>query len=324
MRTQKAERLFYIINYLDNHETATATELAKHCQTSVRSIYRDMRVLEDIGYYYTNEGKKGYRLIHQPVRSPQNLTQDEWMAVVLYPFVSGSIISEKHPLYPAYRSGLDKIGGKVVNNKQVLPISAQIGERILFQDQYRDLKHQNIMPMLVQAIAHNTTIQVSYFSMHRNEMSIRELDPYYLVPRDGHLYVIAFCHLRRDVRVFRLNRIQEIELTEKHFQLPNSFSIADFLANRWSIFADETEPIHFIVKFSKEVSRYITEQDFYSETHLEEQEDGTLLLNTKVKSKFEFLKWIRSFGTNAEVLEPQDVREELRREYEEMVGRYQD
>ncbi|WP_019153454.1 helix-turn-helix transcriptional regulator [Robertmurraya massiliosenegalensis] len=323
MRSQKAERLFYIVNYLDNHETVTAAELARHCQTSIRSIYRDMRVLEEIGYYYTNEGRQGYKLISKPVESPQNLTFEEWMALILYPFVSGNITSEKHPHYLAYRSGLEKIGGKVHNNKSVQPISAQIGERILFQDQYYNSNHVEIMPLLVQAIAQNISIQVSYFSMHRNEMSYRKLDPYYLIPRGGQLYVIAFCHLRKEVRVFRLNRVRSIQLTEAHYQIPKSFSISDFLANRWSIFAEEMEPISFIVKFQKEISRYIYEYDFYTDTILEEQEDGSLLLKTKVKSKLEFLRWIRSFGTSAEVIEPATIRKELQREFEEMVKTYQ-
>jgi len=322
LRTQKAERLFYIIKYLDNHETATAAELAKHCQTSVRSIYRDMRVLEEIGYYYINEGKKGYKLIHKPIESPQNLTSDEWMALVLYPFISGDITSEQHPLFPTYRSGLEKIGGKVLNNKNALPISAQIGERILFQDQYRESYQIEIMPVLLEAIVHNRTIDVSYYSMHRNMISQRKLDPYYLVPRGGQLYVIAFCHNREKILVFRLNRIQKIALTEQQFTMKKDFSISDFLANRWSIFAEEHEPISFTVKFSKEVSRYIYEHDFYTETSLIEQEDGSLLLKTTVKSKLEFLRWIRSFGTNAEVLQPDEVREELRDEYEEMVRKY--
>lgn len=160
MRTQKSERLFYIVNYLDNHDTATAAELAKQCQTSVRSIYRDMRQLEEIGYYYINEGKKGYKLIDKPIKSTQNLTLDEWMAVVVHPLLYGGAISEKHPLFSAYRSGLEKIGGKVLNDKRVSPISTQIGGRILFQDKFREINRPEIMSSIIESIAHNKTMWI--------------------------------------------------------------------------------------------------------------------------------------------------------------------
>lgn len=323
LRVQKAERLFYIIKYLDNHETATAGELAKHCQTSPRSIYRDMKDLDNIGFYIINEGRKGYRLIHKPIQTPSHVTNEEWMALILFPLLSRDIAYEEHSLHLAYRSGLEKVGKNVQNNKSILPISSQIGERILFQDQYKETNSPDVMTKVIESIARNISIQVNYFSLHRNVTTKRMMDPYYLVPRGGHLYIIAFCHFREKIRVFRLNRMQSVQLTEQHFTIPKSFDILAFLANRWSIIADETEPITFSVKFSKEIARYIHEHDFYTATTLEQKEDGSLLLKTKVKSKIEFLKWVRSFGVNAEVIEPIEIREELRREYEQLLRRYE-
>ncbi|RSK53987.1 helix-turn-helix transcriptional regulator [Bacillus canaveralius] len=322
-RIQKVERLFYIITYLNNHASVTAEELAKNCQTSVRSIYRDMKVLEGIGFYYTSEGKKGYRLLTQPVRPSFNLNYDEWMALVLFPLLSGNIAASQHPFHHAYRSGLEKIG-KNVRNKKTTPINTELGERILFQDdQYRDPFQPDVMPAIIEAIIGNKSIHVSYYSIHRDATSNRILDPYYLVPRGGHLYLIAFCHFRQEVRVFRLSRIRSIEVTENLFKIPRTFNISHYLANRWSILAEDPEPTSFVVRFQKDVVRYIYEKDFYTDTTLTEQEDGSLLLKTKVKSKAEFLKWIRSFGLHVEVLEPEEVRKLLKSEYEQMLHQYE-
>ncbi|WP_027416715.1 helix-turn-helix transcriptional regulator [Aneurinibacillus terranovensis] len=170
-RMQKVERLFYIIKYLNNHETSTAEELAKDCQTSVRSIYRDMKDLESLGFYYTNEGKKGYKLIHQPVNTNCNLTFDEWMALILFPLLTGDIVSRKHPFHHAYRSGLEKIGKNIKNHKTIIPISSELGERILFKDQHRDSCQTNVMPTLIEAIIENKSIHVSYYSIYRNVTS---------------------------------------------------------------------------------------------------------------------------------------------------------
>lgn len=323
MRLQKAERLFYIVNYLDNHETATAKELANHCQTSIRSIYRDMKDLEEIGYYFTTEGKRGYRLIHKAVQVPKNMTVDEWMAVTLFPLLSQTITYEKHPLNLAYRSGLEKMKKNVLAKNEIQSISSQLGERILFQDGHLEENCPNILGEVIEAIANNWTIHINYYSIYRDKLSERFIDPYYLILRSGHLYIIAFCHYRKDIRIFRLNRIHSLKKTDQHFTIPETFNIRDFLANRWSIIADEQEVIHFVVRFHKKIARYIDEHHFYSDTILIKQPDGSLLLKTKVKSKIEFLRWIRSFGLDAEVLEPIEIRNEMKQEYEKLLQRYQ-
>lgn len=322
-RIQKVERLFYIINYLNNHETVTAEELAKDCKTSVRNIYRDMKELENLGFYYTNEGKKGYRLIHQPVKQHHHLTFDEWMALLLFPLITSSIASKEHPIHHAYRSGIEKIRRTFHSNQHIIPISSQLGERILFQDQYRDSYQPEIMSDIIEAIVRNKCIQMSYYSIYRNAFSNRKIDPYYLVPRNGHLYLIAYCHFRKKVLIFRISRIKSIEIIDQSFVLPKEFDISDYLANRWSIFAEDKTPTNFVVKFQKEVARYIYEYDFYTDTLLEEQEDGSLLLKTTVKSKNEFIRWLRSYGLSAEVIEPKEVREQLKIEYEQLAKQYQ-
>lgn len=322
MKRNKSERLFLIINYLSNHDTATASELAEYCQVSVRSIYRDIKTLQDIGYYFIIEGKNGYKLIHKPIQSPYNLTANEWMALVVYPIVSGKMNLVNDPLLNSYHSAIKKIEKNVRNNYKLPPISDEIGKRLLYNEQ-RKTSDPKIMSTIVESITNNKTVRVSYYSIYRNVITKRKLDPYYLVPRGGHLYLIAFCHYREGIRTFRVSRIREIELTENTFQIPDDFSINEFLANRWSIFAEEEKPIRFVVKFSKNVSKYVYEYEFYTDTILIEQEDESLILKTEVKSKLEFLRWIRSFGLDAEVLEPNEVREDLKREFIQLLKKYE-
>ncbi|WP_374724387.1 helix-turn-helix transcriptional regulator [Calidifontibacillus erzurumensis] len=321
-KTQKVERLFYIINYLNNHENATAKELAVNCNTSIRNIYRDIRELENLGFYITNEGKNGYKLIHQPIKRSHQLTFNEWTALILYPLFTDNIASKDHPLHHAYRSGIEKITGTFYNPENVLSISSELGERILFQDQYRDSFHPEIMSVIIESIVRNKSIQVSYYSMHRDTITNRTIDPYYLVPRGGHLYLIAYCHFRENVLVFRINRFRAAEIKDHTFKIPKEFNILDYLSNRWSILADDNQTTNFVVKFHKDVARYINEYDFYTDTVLEEQDDGSLLLKTTVRSKSEFIRWVRSYGLNAEILEPKEVREQLREEHKQLLKKY--
>lgn len=318
----RAERLFYILQYLTNRETATAAELAEHCQTSVRSIYRDMKTLEELGIYYQSEGRNGYKLLYQPVQTGGRLTKEEWMALTLFPMLSEGITSGDHPFHQAYRKGVEKIMNFVQKDGGLSAGEGGLGERIRLHARPRDSAQIKVMPSLLSAISENQAIDVDYYSIYRDKETKRRLNPYYLVPREGHLYLVAYCHFRKDIRVFRLSRFKQVKVTEETFQLPRSFDIDDFLARRWSIIADDDDTT-FVVRFTDKAARYVLEGEYHVETKRVPQDDGSLILTVTVQSEQEFLRWVRSFGLEAEVLEPLNVRENLVHQYKEMVKLYE-
>lgn len=322
-KVNRAERLFHILSYLNSSNYVTASELADLCGTSIRTIYRDMRALEEIGVFYIHEGRKGYQLIEKPVRinSQSQLTVEEWMALSVLPLVNRGSNFVQHPLYQAYRSGMEKIRNLVNNKNEISSIGSELGKRIRLHDQPWDKEQFVITPTLIEALLTNHVIEVTYYSIYRDEMSVRELEPYYLIPRGGNLYVIAYCRTRQAIRLFRLSRIQRIKIIGEEFQIPETFDIDKYLKNRWSVM-DEGKDMTFKVKFNRELARYVSEREFYSKTEIVENADGSLLLTTTVKSGSEFLNWVRSFGLHAEVLEPEEIRQQLHEEYTKMVEKY--
>lgn len=315
-RLQKSERLFYIVKYLDNYDTATAEELAKRCKTSVRSIYRDIKTLESLGYYIITEGKKGYKLISHPIQLPKNLTADERKALILFPLLFHTLMHNDLPYIQEYIAGMEKISNRL------RAFSSNISEHIFIQENDNNASQALILSRIMEALIERLSLEITYYSIYRDGTSKRTIDPYYLVPREGNLYIIAKCHMRNDIRIFRINRIKSIALTNRNFILPDNFEIEKYLENRWSILGDDDKPTTFVVEFNKSVARYVLEYNFYAETKLKELKNGNLILRTTVKSKAEFLRWIRSFGLDAEVLEPQAVRQQLRSEYAQMYKIY--
>ncbi|WP_051314895.1 helix-turn-helix transcriptional regulator [Alteribacter aurantiacus] len=318
----QVERLFYIMQYLNNHDYATAKELAEHCNTTVRTIYRDMNKFDDLGITIRADGHAGYRMLENPIRSGGRLTKEEWMALTLYPILSEGITSGEHPFHQSYRTGLEKVMTHVQKGDELSGAGAGLGERIRLHSRPKDPSQFNIMPKMIPAIATNQTVHVTYYAISRDKRTQRKLDPYYLVPREGHLYVIAYCHMREVVRVFRLSRFETVEPTGETFKIPRTFDIDEYLSRRWSIISDDTETT-FLVKFDQEAARYVLEDDFHVDTERMPQKDGSLLLRTTVNSNEEFLRWIRSYGMRAEVLEPHDVREQMADEYRTLLKKYE-
>lgn len=319
-RFAKVERLFYILTYLSNHPYATAKTLAEHCQSSTRSIYRDIRTLEELGIHIISDGKRGYQLINKNYYGKAFLTDKEWIALTLIPLLATNFTSSNHSFQQAYLSGIEKVKN-LANESYIIKFGNLLSERILFDDHTKHTDQLQIMPTIIQGIISNLTIDVTYYAMYRNETTRRKLDPYYLLPRTGQLYIIAYCHFRKEVRIFRLNRFRDCQLTNEKFQMKKDFNIDEYLANLWGVM-DEGVTTTFVVKFSHNVARYVKENDYYTNIYIEEMENGDILVKTTVKSETEFLRWVRSFGMDAEVLEPKRVRKQLAKEFEEMGRRY--
>ncbi|MCI1113956.1 WYL domain-containing protein, partial [Stenotrophomonas maltophilia] len=82
------------------------------------------------------------------------------------------------------------------------------------------------------------------------------------------------------------------------------------------------EEVTFRVRFSKNVARYIKEQRYESKPHFIDEEDGSLLLSVTTRGAEEFLRWMKQYGNDAELLEPVEYRQKLLEEYREMANKY--
>ena len=85
-----------------------------------------------------------------------------------------------------------------------------------------------IRPVLEQAVSEQRSVSINYFSMTREEFTTRTVDPYGLRPDGDLLWMVAYCHLREDMRVFRVDRIKEATLTPSPFERPDTFSLEEF------------------------------------------------------------------------------------------------
>ena len=135
------------------------------------------------------------------------------------------------------------------------------------------------------------------------------------------MYLIGYCHMRKGLRTFRLNRFHTVELTHQKFAMEQDFDIDAYLANLWGIKA-EAEEVTFKVRFSKEVARYIKEERYESKPQFIDEADGSLLLIVTTRGSEEFLRWMKQFGKDAELLEPKEYRSKLLEEIREMQQMY--
>jgi predicted DNA-binding transcriptional regulator YafY len=313
----KTQRLFFIVTTIQQRPGITAPKLSDLTGTSVRSIYRDIKDLDKCGIQVMLEGNKGYFLVDNHIQTPGKLGADEYLALSLYPLLASQFKLKGHPFQKSFQSAMEKILTRFKVNDNLL----QLSKRIRIHTEQMNPEQDMIMQRIIEAIVQDVTITCEYFTMSREDLTKRMIDPYYLVPRAGYLYLIGFCHLREEVLTFRLSRFHSIELTNKKFFIEDDFQIDSFLDKLWGIKA-ETEEVTFRVRFSKNVARYIKEQRYDSKPQFIDEEDGSLLLIVTTRGAEEFLRWMKQYGNDAVLLEPAEYRQKLLEEYREMANKY--
>ncbi|WMT42261.1 WYL domain-containing protein [Paenibacillus sp. D2_2] len=164
----------------------------------------------------------------------------------------------------------------------------------------------NYLFQVIQVIVEEKTITAIYHTQSRNERTEREIDPYYLVPREQRFYLIGYCHQAEDIRTFRLSRFRSMEITSRKFNR-GDFNIKSYLKNTWSI-ERRDQNIQFKVKFSPNVARYIKEEEMFVRPRMTDLPDGSLLFEVTLNHDREFINWVSQYGPDAEILAPTSYR----------------
>jgi predicted DNA-binding transcriptional regulator YafY len=312
----KVIRIFNIINAIQANPGISAADLAFRCDVNIRTLYRDMDILNLIAPV-TNEGRgTGYRFMGKFFMYPLNFTEQEALVFSLLP----SVIDEDK-LPPGFQTAYDKVMATHLKEKsrQNNIIEDIAGIIQMGTPAYRK-ESPNFLQPIIQAILEQKTIDTVYHTQSRNETTERKIDPYYLIPRDQRFYLIGYCHSKQQIRTFRISRFLKVGLTAEPFD-KGDFNIKKHLKNTWSIDQGDKN-ITFKVRFNANIARYIKEEELFVRPRMKDLKDGSMLFDVTVNNEKEFLRWILQYGPSAEILEPQSARESLKQQLSEWTGMY--
>ncbi len=214
-------RLLTVLEILQSRQRIGGHELAERLEVDVRTVRRYVTMLQELGIPVESvRGRYGtYRLRPGFKLPPMMFTEDEALAVVL-----GLLIARRSGLSdaaPAVEGALAKI-------ERVLPIAVRervqaVQDILTFAASTPEVAADSAFVIALSAAAQRCQrVWLRYRAWH-GETTEREFDPYGLVHRSGRWYTVGFCHLRQDVRVFRLDRMIEIAPVEASFTPPADF-----------------------------------------------------------------------------------------------------
>jgi len=183
-----------------------------------------------------------------------------------------------------------------------------------FKD-YRE--HRELIQTVTLARVERESLDIIYESFASRRITRRRIDPYRLCYYQGGIYVIANDHLRREIRIFALERMIEVSRTEYKFEIPEDFDFEKYMESALGIFRGPV--IDVKVEFASSLAPYVRERQWHASQSIEGRADGSVIMSLKVADSLELRRWVLSFGAEAEVLEPESLRREIREEAQALV-----
>ncbi|WP_316831454.1 YafY family protein [Pedobacter aquatilis] len=220
---KRLNRLSAILLQLQTRRAVKASELANKFQVSIRTIYRDINALEQIGVPVYSIQDKGYSLAEGYKISPVMFSEEEANALL----TAGQIMSGNDPsLSVTFYQALDKI--RAVLNPETRDKLAFLSERIAVSPFIVQQENQ-WLATIQKALTNFCVLEISYQSSDQT-LTERVIEPFaFYYSEQGQWILIAYCRLRADYRMFRLDRIESLRYTETHFE-PHQLMLKDYLA----------------------------------------------------------------------------------------------
>lgn len=330
MRGSNLIKLLKTLDRLGRPEGTTIEELQNELGIDRRSVYRQMQLVHDLGFpLYDDkvpfEKRKRWKLTEGYLKRLPNMKVPN-VELSLSEIVALHLLKGEGTIYRgteienAIDSAFTKIGLFASNGLEdkLKKVSALFTPSSKFAKDYSG--KEKTIDALTDSILRNNSCRITYHSFYDDKVKEFEIDPLNFFEHNGGLYIFARKTGTKDIRVLAVERIKRLEVMDLIFKYPKGFDPEELLSNAFCITYDD--PVKAKVRFSADQAKYVKQRKWAKDQRIIDQPDGSIILEIKTSGWWDVKKWVLSFGAEAEVLEPEGLREEIRKEFETAMGKY--
>ena len=296
------DRLFGMVYWLIERGGSTAEEMAQRFEVSKRTIYRDVELLSQAGIpVFASRGKGGGIRILEGYRMHGAMLTRQEQGELLFALegMNATRTLQSTRLLSRMRALFRQVGQDYIE--------------VDFHDWGSGKAEYDNFTWIKQAILENRLLRFAYFNTN-GQNTVRTVEPMKLIFKNTGWYLCAFCLQRQALRLFRITRMQKVELTQEYFT-PRPMS-----EYPWK----DTPPVQWMtLKLRFSHSQIYRVLDQFDHDEIVYDQDGSLIVTTQYPDSDWVKGHILSFGKEVEVLFPQSLRRQLAQEAREIVERYQ-
>ncbi|MCI8374338.1 MAG: YafY family transcriptional regulator [Lachnospiraceae bacterium] len=284
----RESRLFQILYHLLQHGQATAPKLAEKLEVSVRTIYRDIDALSSAGIpVFTEAGRNGGIHIMEDFVLDRALLSRQEKQEILSALQSLAAVGHDFEL-----GILEKLSG-------LFQVSSENWFEVDFSRWWEPKRQNNTFSLLKSAILQCKCVKIHYANSC-GVLSERIVQPLKLAYKGSAWYLKAYCTMQEGYRIFKLNRILELEPLEEHFE-PRSFPEAEE--------SSDAVCTQIVLRFPKELAYRV--YDEFDRNYVTQEENGKLLVSAYMPADPWLVSFLLSFGPQVDVIAPAYLKEIL-------------
>lgn len=312
---KKLDRVTAILTQLQSKPLVRAQDLAAKFDVSVRTIYRDVKTLENAGIPIIGEAGSGYSLMEGYKLPPVMFTKEEVLS-----FITAEKLMQKfshQSLGNHYQTAMEKLRSvlKFSDRNLIQNIENQID---IFQyhaateDTIKD-----VLPTILESIGEKRQLIMEYKTVD-DKISTRTIEAVGVFFEFNYWYIMAFCTLRNDFRQFRVDRILKISKTQNPF-LGEYGQINDYRKS-----GNGNKTVVRLLVEKKIMGFLVNSKKYYGLTKEADAEDGMVELTFETESiKDGFPRWLITFADFATILEPESLKIHLNELLCKIAGKHQ-
>jgi len=314
-RNDQVTRQWFLLQALEKPGGATIAELVRSLPADFaccsRTVRRDLQALEARFPIYTDhvDAQVRWKLVEGFSRVPAvQFSATELMALVFTRDLALPL--EGTPIKESIDSALVKAAGALPAGAEEFVhslhgwFSAGIGPHKVYRE------HRAKIDKLARAITKHRTVEMRYYSASRDKTARRKVDPYHIWYAAGALYLIGYCHVRQDVRMFAIDRIVSLTITALPCQMPLGFNVEEYVKNALSVMVGGPQ-IEVELRFDRKTTAWAKNRIWHPSQKATMGKDGCLTLVLQIADTAELTGWILSFGSGVRVIRPASIRRQV-------------
>ncbi len=300
----------------------TVAELAEMNEQSKRTTYRDLSDLMSAGFPIYNYREDG----HSKWKQVEGHKSDPLMPLTSVELLSLHMAREVLKVYKGavFYEGVETVLNKI---EKIIPSTSvnyldrtdeTVKTEFTGSKNYRPVK-ESIASVLTASLD-KKRIRIVYVAVSTNDETSRVVDPYEVVAKNHDLYLFGYCHLRKALRTFAVDRIKSVELLEEKFEKEPGSIIVGQEDQSFRVMLGPAETVR--IKLSSSVSYTVRERRWHHTQQIRNLKNGSVIITFQIPINYEIISWVLSYGSKALVLEPASLRIRIVQEAKGMLKRY--